>query len=168
MALCLAAIIMSTIHEIKTWTEKSLSQIEIIGNVLYDDAVMQSHCKQVEFAKLPLQLYIEHVEYLCSVSDNKTDRDMDEPTLTGVIKNEFEKNSSTLYVLIGTHSFSLIEQDTIYYWYDPSGVDDENKEIRSSVCCFSNIQLLVTHILELNNILSNAEFQIEFVNCKQI
>lgn len=158
---------MSTIHEMKTWTHKSLIQIEIIGNVLYDDAVINTHCKQVKFVELPHKLYIEHVEHLWDISD-KTDHDMDEPTLTDVMEYEFEKNSSNLYVLIGTNSFSLIEQDHIFYWYDPSGVDDTNKEIRSSVCCFSNRQLLVTHILELNNILASPNFSVNFVKNQKL
>lgn len=150
----------------KTWTDKSLHQIEVIGKALHDDSVMDSQSSQATNLQLPDRLYIEHVEYFLDISTDNTVHDLNEATLTNTMVEEL-KSSSTVYVTIKSsnelHRFSLIEKYGIFYWYDPNGVDDAKNEIRSSVDCFSTMKFLVGHILELGAILKSNEFTANFV-----
>lgn len=163
--MCLAAIILSTIGDTKTWSDKTLSQIEGIGKALYDDAVIDSHITQ-NIMELPRRVYIGQEEYLLDISDENKQHDLNAPTLTNIITNQLT-NSPTLYVLMKTISFSLIEKDEIYYWYDPNGVEDAKQEIIPSVCCFSDMKLLINHILELGTTLQSLTFSADTVKCRK-
>lgn len=158
---------MSTISDIKYWSEKSLSQIERIGKVLYDDAIIESKKENATAIALLDRLYIEHVEYMLDISSGNQHHNLDLETLTNMIMTEFE-NSTMLSISINTTRFSLFLKENIYYWYDPNGVDDENNEIRPSVCCFSSFEQLISHIFKIGSILSSITFSVNFVKCRKL
>lgn len=158
----LAAIVTSYNCNIKLWTDKTLSKIEVIGITLYCDAVIGTLSDKIQIVQLPHQFYIDGKGIQMEMSKDNQVHDLDEPTLTSEIAKQFE-SSPTLYVLINTHSFALIKSEQIFYWYDPNGVDDDQNEIRPSVCCFSCMSLLVGHILTLGPLLQSITFSVDFV-----
>lgn len=166
-ALNLTAIVMSTIYDIKTWTDKSLAQIEEIGQSLYADSVIAAHSQQMKIVELPQRLFIDRLQYMVvSVSDDKLHQ-FDEPTLASVFEKQFQ-SSTTLYVVVDECSFSVIEKEKIFYWYDPNGLHDANNDVRASICCFSTMEQLVRHMMDVNTILASNGFQVFFVKIERL
>ncbi|XP_037024996.1 uncharacterized protein LOC119066555 isoform X2 [Bradysia coprophila] len=172
----LAAIILSSQSDIKSWTSKTLHQIQEYGCALYRDARIEKKVQRVTIDEFPERFYIDHVEWKTKIfrKETTTFKNVDPQFVTNEIakklKSKTFKKGVTVYCSIGTNSFCLIikEQDPIFYWYDPNGAVDPKKEVRASVCCFGSMDLVVGHILNICTILQSTVFTVNFIICHSI
>lgn len=165
VALCLAAMVVSTTSNVKEWSKKTLKQIQIIGKELYGDAVLDTKTKQITLAQLSDILYIQDAEYKVEILSDNGDLDLE--TLPDTLSKLFE-SSSMLYILIGDNSMSLFSNEDFFYAYEPNGIDDKNKEIRPSVSCFTTFDSLISHIWQLCTIVENTTYSVKVVEVSQI
>lgn len=159
----------------KTWTVKTLHQIETYGYALYRDARIENKVQLVTIDHFPDRFYIDHVEWKTTVVHKSatTFTQLDQQTVTAELTKLTDpfKSGLNVYVSIGAYNFCLIrkkEDPSMFYWYDPNGVEDANKEARASVCCFSGMDLVVSHILKICTILQSVEFIVNFIRCRAL
>lgn len=164
----LAAIITSTVCDVKNWTDKTLTQIEIYGSILYRDIYLDSKVLQLTIDDFPRHFYIDHTEHKLFVSKNRAVHHLKAQSLAEEIKKEFS-NGNTLCVLIGSYSFSIIKSGEIFFWFDPNdGIADPKNEIRSTARCFSSVDSMIGYILTLGPILKSTKFSVTSVRCQKI